>query len=201
MTAEWGRRADAYFAREHRDVVTQSFARVPLDRLAEIRGELDARGEWNEVACHVDHDFHMLSVHERVLDWLQARLRAAGGLPLYTMRPPMHSPVFAALRDEIEAEVVGGIPFSDPVIPVVSDYDGALVRTAAGVRTMLLDAVTRPVRWPSVADTLKGLGVERVLVAGQDGLWGRVEVMTGAFEVVAVRPETAMRPRRRSVIA
>ncbi|ONK14899.1 ACP S-malonyltransferase [Streptomyces sp. MP131-18] len=201
MTAEWGRRADAYFAREHRDIVTQSFARVPLDRLAEIRGELDARGEWNAVACHVDRDFHMLSVREGVLEWLQKRLRAAGGLPLYSMRPPMHSDVFGALREEIESEVVADIAFSDPAIPVVSDHDGSLVETAAGVRTMLLDAVTRPVRWPLVVDTLKGLGVERVHVTGQDALWGRVAVMTDAFEVVAVRPETAMRPRRRSVIA
>ncbi|RKN07422.1 ACP S-malonyltransferase [Streptomyces radicis] len=201
MTAEWGRLVDAHFEREHRDIVTQSFARVPLDRLDEIRAELDESGEWNEVACHVDHDFHMLSVREHVLDGLQARLRAAGGLPLYVMRPPMHSPVFAALREEIAAEVVAGVPFSDPGIPVVSDHDGSLVSTADGVRTLLLDAVTRTVRWPAVVETLKELGVERVHVTGQDGLWGRVEIMTEAFDVVAVRPDTAMRPRRRSAIA
>ncbi|MFD0685010.1 ACP S-malonyltransferase [Actinomadura fibrosa] len=201
MTAEWGRRVDAYFAREHRDIVTQSFARVPSGRLAEIRAELDERGEWNEVACHVDDDFHMLSVRESVLEDLQKRLRAAGGLPLYVMRPPMHSAMFGALRDEIEAEVVAGVPFADPRIPVVSDHDGSLLRTAAEVRTLLLDGVTRTVRWPSVVAALRGLGVERVHVTGQDGLWGRVDAMTRAFEVVAVKPDTAMRPRRRSAIA
>ncbi|MFF7653013.1 ACP S-malonyltransferase [Streptomyces sp. NPDC007983] len=201
MTAAWGRLVDAYFAREHRDLVAQSFARVPAGQLDEIRAELDALGEWNEVACHVDHDFHMLSVREEMVDWLQRRLKAVGGLPLYVMRPPMHSAVFSALREEVEAEVAATVPFRDPRIPVVSDHDGSLVRTAAGVRTLLLDAVTRTVRWPSVVDTLKGLGVERVHVTGQDGLWGRVDVMTEAFEVVAVRPETAMRPRRRSAIA
>ncbi|MEU1799753.1 ACP S-malonyltransferase [Streptomyces sp. NPDC019937] len=201
MTAAWGRLVDAYFAREHRDLVAQSFARVPVGRLEEIRAELDALGEWNEVACHVDHDFHMLSVREEMVDWLQRRLKAVGGLPLYVMRPPMHSAVFGALREEVEAEVAATVPFRDPRIPVVSDHDGSLVRSAAGVRTLLLDAVTRTVRWPSVVDTLKGLGVERVHVTGQDGLWGRVDVMTEAFEVVAVRPETAMRPRRRSTIA
>ncbi|OSP43215.1 ACP S-malonyltransferase [Streptomyces sp. 13-12-16] len=201
MTVDWGRRVDAYFAREHRDVVTQSFARVPPDRLAEIRAELDARGEWNEVACHVDHDFHMLSVREGAVEALQGRLRAAGGLPLYVMRPPMHSALFEELREEIAAEVVADVPFSDPGTVVVSDHDGSLVRTADGVRSLLLDAVTRTVRWPAVVETLKGLGVERVHVAGHDALWGRVEVMTDAFEVVAVRPDTAMRPRRRSTIA
>ncbi|WP_079038874.1 ACP S-malonyltransferase [Streptomyces sp. NBRC 110028] len=201
MTAAWGRLVDAYFAREHRDLVAQSFARVPVGELEEIRAELDARGEWNEVACHVDHDFHMLSVREGMVDWLQRRLKAVGGLPLYVMRPPMHSAVFGALREEVEAEVAANVPFRDPAIPVVSDHDGSLVRTAAGVRTLLLDAVTRTVRWPSVVDTLRGLGTRRVHVTGQDGLWGRVDVMTEAFEVVAVRPETAMRPRRRSAIA
>ncbi|QDY75207.1 ACP S-malonyltransferase [Streptomyces qinzhouensis] len=201
VTAEWGRRADAYFAREHRDVVTQSFARVPADRLAEIRGELDARGEWNEVACRVDRDFHLLSVREGVLDWLQGRLRAAGGLPLYVMRPPMHSPAFRALRQEMAAEVFAGVSFGDPQVPVVSDHDGSLVETAAGVGELLLDAAVRPVRWPAVVSALGALGVRRAFVTGQDALWGRVEIMTEAFEVVAVKPATAMRPRRRYVFA
>ncbi|MEW1550450.1 ACP S-malonyltransferase [Streptomyces tsukubensis] len=198
VTAEWGRRAEAFFAREHRDVVTQSFARVPAEVLAEIRGELDAGGEWNEVACQVDHDFHMLSVREGVLDRLQDRLRAAGGLPLYVMRPPMHSPLFGALREEMAAEVMAGVPFGDPRVPLVSDHDGSLVETAAGVRELLLDAAVRPVRWPLVVGTLRSLGVRQAHVTGEDALWGRVEIMTGAFEVVAVKPQTAMRPRRRS---
>ncbi|MFD6040225.1 ACP S-malonyltransferase [Streptomyces koyangensis] len=201
MTAEWGRRADAYFAREHRDVVTQSFARVPAGQLAEIRAELDARGEWNEVACQVDHDFHLLSVREGVLDWLQGRLRATGGLPLYVMRPPMHSPAFRAFREEMAAEVAAGVAFSDPLVPLVSDHDGSLVETAAGVEALLLDAATRPVRWPAVVDTLRALDVRRVHVTGQDALWGRVEIMTGAFDIVAVKPETALRPRRRHTLA
>ncbi|WP_425336766.1 ACP S-malonyltransferase [Streptomyces profundus] len=201
MTAAWGRRVDAYFAREHGDIVTQSFARVPSERLAEIRAELAARGEWNEVACQVDEDFHMLSVRQGTVEWLQGRLRAAGGLPLYVMRPPMHSPLFGALRAEMAAEVVADVAFTDPAIPLVSDHDGALVTTADGVRTLLLDAVTRPVRWPAVVARLREAGVGRVYVTGEDGLWGRVRGMTEAFDVVAVRPETAMRPRRRSAIA
>ncbi|MQY09723.1 ACP S-malonyltransferase [Actinomadura macrotermitis] len=201
MTAEWGRRTEAYFAREHTDVVTLSFARVPEERLAEIRAELDAEGAWHDVACHVDHDFHMLSVRQESVEPLRARLRSAGGLPLYEMRPPMHSAAFTALRDELAAEVAAGAGFRDPAIPIVSDHDGSLVRTADGVRSLLLDAVVRTVRWPAVTATLRGLGVERVHVVGQDALWGRVACMTGNFEIVAVRPETAMRPRRRTAAA
>lgn len=60
--------------------------------------ELDERGEWYEIACHVDEDFYMVSLRETVLEWLGKRLRSVGGLPLYTMRPPMHASVFAPLQ-------------------------------------------------------------------------------------------------------
>lgn len=200
MTAEWGRRTEAYFAREHTDVLTLSFARIPEETLAEILAELDGQGAWYDVACHVDRDFHMVSVREETAEPLRRRLRAAGGLPLYEMRPPMHSAAFAALRDELESEVAAATDFGDPAIPIVSDHDGELVRTAEGVRTLLLDAVVRTVRWPRATQTLRDLGVERVHVAGQDALWGRVACMTENFEIVAVKPETAMRPRRRSAL-
>ncbi|MFI0374026.1 ACP S-malonyltransferase [Actinomadura sp. 1N219] len=199
-TAGWGRRTADYFAREHRDVVTQSFARVPEDRLAEVLLDLDERGGWYDIACHVDDDFHMLSVHEHRLDWLKERLRAAGGLPLYTMRPPMHSAAFAPLRDVIELEVLDGVPFADPQLPIVCDHDGTVLRTAAEVRTMLLDAVVRPVRWPAVVRTLREADVRTVHVSGPDDLWGRVSCTTDNFEVVALKPEMALRPRRRDPV-
>ncbi|MGH3243336.1 MAG: ACP S-malonyltransferase [Spirillospora sp.] len=200
VTAGWGRRTADYFAREHRDVVTQSFARVPEDRLAEVLLDLDEQGGWYDVACHVDDDFHMLSVHEHRLDWLKERLRAAGGLPLYTMRPPMHSAAFGPLRDTIEREVFDGVTFADPALPVVCDHDGKVLRSAEEVRTMLLDAVVRPVWWPAVVRTLREAGVRTVHVSGPDDLWGRVRCTTDNFEVVPLKPETALRPRRRDPV-
>lgn len=199
MTALWGRYADEYFSAEHSDVVTQSFARVSGERLDEVLVELDERGEWHDVACYVDEDFHMLSVREGALEWLVKRLRAVGGLPLYTMRPPMHSGAFRPLRDRIERDIFGRITFSEPRIPVVSDHDGSLLESAAGLRDMLLDAIVQPVRWPAVVATLKKIGVAKVYVSGPDSLWGRVECTTRSFEVVAVKPETALMPRRTAI--
>lgn len=199
LTARWNDCLAEYFAREHHDVVTQSFARTSPDRLGEILRELTEAGEWHEVACQVDEDFWMLSVREQRLGWLNTSLRAAGGLPLHTMRPPMHASAFAPLRDTIEAELVSKLTFADPALPVVSDHDGGLLTSAGEVRRLLLDGVVRQVRWPDAMAALAGHGAARLVVSGPDGLWGRVDCARRAFEVVTLTPELALRPRPRTV--
>nr|UTI67649.1 AptI [Actinoallomurus sp. ID145808] len=201
MTARWANHVDEYFAREHTGLVTQSFLRTPEDRLAEVLRELDEQGEWYDISCYVDHDIYLLSLREERLDWLQRRLRSLGGMPVYTMRPPMHSRVFGPLRDQVEEEVFGELTFTDPRIPVVADQDGSLVESGAGLRTMLLDGFVRPVRWPHVVATLTRMGVGRLFVSGRDHLFGRVACTTQNFEVVPVAPATALQPRRRKVAA
>jgi [acyl-carrier-protein] S-malonyltransferase len=199
LTAGWNDCVEQYFAREHGDVVTLSFARTPEPRLAEILGELDEAGEWYEIACHVDDDFWMLSLREHRLDWLRTTLRAGGGLPMYTMRPPMHASVFAPLRDIIERELVDKLDLRDPQLPIVSDHDGTVVDTASGVRRLLLDGVVRTVQWPTAMATLAHHGVERLAVSGPDGLWGRVDCVRTRFDVVPLTPAIALRPRPRRV--
>jgi len=202
LTAGWNDCVEEYFAREHGDVVTQSFARTPEPRLAEILRELDDAGEWYEIACHVDDDFWMLSVREHRLDWLRTTLRAGGGLPMYTMRPPMHASVFAPLRDTIERELVDELELRDPELPIVSDHDGTVIDTASGVRRLLLDGVVRTVQWPAAMTTLADHGVERLAVSGPDGLWGRVDCVRNRFDVVPLTPAIALRPRpRRAAVA
>lgn len=196
LTARWNESVTEFFAGEYGDVVTLSFARTPRARLAEIRQELDEAGEWHEIACHVDEEFWMLSVRERRLDWLQQRLRASGGLPMYTMSPPMHSPAFAPLRDRIEERLLSRLVFRDPTLPVVSDHDGRLLTTGEEVRQLLLDGIVRTVRWPLAMQALAGRGVARLLVSGPDGLWGRVDCAR-RFEVRTLTPDLALRPRRR----
>ena len=200
LTARWGHCLDTYFARRFSDVVTQSFARIPQPELSAILSELDSEGEWYDVACYVDEAFSMLSVREHRLEWLQRRVRAAGGLPFYTMRPPMHSPSFGELRQIVERELFGGLRFSDPQIPVVSDHDGRVLRTGQQIRTLLLDGIVRPVRWPGAMATLKGRGVEKLYVSGPDGLWGRVPCASRAFEVLGLTPRAALQPRRRAAL-
>jgi [acyl-carrier-protein] S-malonyltransferase len=176
--------------------VTHSFVRTPTARLGQVLGELDELGEWHEVSCQVDEDLHMVSLREGRLDWLQQRLRAIGGMPLYTMRPPMHCTVFGPLRDLVEAEVFSRLTFADPTIPVIADQDGTMLRTGDGVRAMLLDGFVRTVRWPSVVATLVAKGVGTVFVAGPDRLFGRVRLTKQTFNVVPVNPALATKPRQ-----
>ncbi|WP_237502618.1 ACP S-malonyltransferase [Streptomyces sp. SID8374] len=201
LTARWARLLEEWFAEHHRDIVTHSFTRVPPDVLEKILGELDEHGEWSEIACHVDEDFTMVSLREGRLEWLEKRVRSVGGLPLYTMRPPQHASLFAPLRERAEAELFDGLTFADPRLPIVADQDGSLLTTGAQVRTMLLDCVTRQVRWPDVVASLRLRGVRRLYVAGPDSLFGRVPVTTRNFEVVALSPRLALQPRRRQLAA
>ena len=201
MTARWARALEDYFTREHTDLVTLSFARTPAPQLAEVLAELRAQGEWCDVTCLVDADFAMVTLREQNIEWLQKKLRSVGGLPLYLMRPPMHSPAFAALRDEVEATVFADLHFADPRIPVVADQDGSLRTTADGVRQLLLDGFVRQVRWPVVIDALLGAGVGTLYVCGADSLFGRVGVTTRNFTVVAANPAAAMRSKQRPVPA
>ncbi|MGC7097563.1 ACP S-malonyltransferase [Amycolatopsis lurida] len=198
LTAEFARCLTEYFAVEHTDAVTLSFARTAPEALAGITGELTELGVWHEVSCRVDEDFAMLTLSGTRIDWLRERLRAAGGLPLYTMRPPMHCEAFEGLADKVDIEVLGKLEFADPVIPVIDDHDGTVHRSAHGVRSMLLDGCVRQVDWPVAVATMRRAGVGKVLVCGQDALFGRVRATTGNFEVVAVDPRLAMRPKRRS---
>ncbi|WP_207946755.1 ACP S-malonyltransferase [Actinomadura sp. 7K507] len=197
MTAEFARCLAGYFADEHRDIVTHSFIRTPADLLHEVLSEMDERGNWYDIACYLDRDFYMVSLHEGDLEWLQQRVRSIGGLSLYTMRPPMHSKLFGALRRKAEEEVLGKLRFADPTVPVVSDHDGSLLRSGEQIRTLVLDGIVRPLRWPEVVATLRGLDVTKVMIAGPDGLFGRVGCTTDNFEVMRLTPRLALQPRRR----
>lgn len=201
MTARLATCMDEYFAREHPDLVAHSFVRVPGEKLTEVLRELEDQGEWYDISCYIDEDFFMVTLRESALEWLSRRLRSLGGLPLYTMKPPMHSHVFGPLRDQVEQEIFSELTFSDPLLPVVADQDGTVLTTGTGVRTMLLDGFVRPVRWPDVVRSLIDLGVGTVHVSGQDGMFSRVPCTTRNFEVVSINPRMAMQPVRRGMPA
>ncbi|MFK0259596.1 ACP S-malonyltransferase [Streptomyces sp. NPDC090445] len=186
LTADLAACEEDYFSGVYEDVVTHCFVRTPQDRLDEILAGFDDRGAWYDLSGRLDAGFHMLSVREGDLDALSAGISAAGGYSMYSMRPPVHAAAFSALRRKAEEEVFAAYELADPALPVVVDHDGTVVRDAAGMRTMMLDTFDRPIHWPSMVESLKGLGVGTLYVTGPDNLFHRLDVTKENFEVVPV---------------
>lgn len=198
LTAELARLEEDFFGREYTDVVTHSFVRTPEERLAEILADFDERGVWYEFSGHLDRGFTMLSLRETELEELKERIGKAGGYSMYSMRPPVHAPAFAALRRRAEEEVFSRYAFADPKLPVVTDQDGTVINSADELRTMMLDTFDRPINWPAVVAALKDSGVSRVCVTGPDNLFHRLDCTKDNFEVEAVGLPKRSRPRRSS---
>ncbi|WP_349876885.1 ACP S-malonyltransferase [Micromonospora sp. HUAS YX12] len=177
-----------YFRTRHTGLVTRFFYRLDTTGLAVVRRELTVRGAWNELSCDLDAGFAALTLARDAVPALDAAVRAIGGIPLYSLSPPVHSSAFGQLRDRC-AEVCHGVDFAAPRMPVVSDHDGTLVTTGPGVRELLLAGIVRPVRWPAAMAALTGAGVRIVWVPGPSNLFDRLA--RTAFEVRAVNPENA----------
>jgi [acyl-carrier-protein] S-malonyltransferase len=195
LTARLARCEEDYFRTEHQDVVTQSIARTPWPALQEILAAMTERHELSDISCHLDDDFFMVTMRQSSLELFMKQVRAAGGLPLYAMWPPMHSSAFGSLRRKVEDEVLGDFPFDDPWLPIVADHDGSVVGTADGVRDMLLDGFVRPVRWPQAVQTLKEFGITKVFIPGPDRLFSRLRITTQNFAVSAINPTMSLRPK------
>jgi [acyl-carrier-protein] S-malonyltransferase len=200
LTAELARCEEEFFATSHPDVVTHSFVRTPQEQLAQILADFDDRGTWYDFSGRLDEAFHMVSVRERDLDEFKSRISAVGGYSMYSMRPPVHAASFSALRRKAEEEVFARYELADPALPVVSDHDGSVVRTAAELRSMMLDTFDRPINWPSVVETLTGLDVGTLCVTGPDNLFHRLDLTRSMFTVRTVglpKKRERERPGRR----
>ncbi len=180
LVADIARVEREYFATEHRDVVTHSFTRIPQERLESLLGGLD----WHDTSGLLDTDFHMVSLREAELDAFRAAISEAGGYSLYTMRPPAHASVLTGVRRRM-AEIYAGYPLVAPRIPIVSYLDGSVITDVERLRESLLDGFVRPIRWPDAVESLRGLGVERLWVAGPDTMVSRLRVTVESFAVEA----------------
>lgn len=194
LVAESARCERDYFAEQQSDIVTHSFVKVGPETLEELLAELAAAGEWYEISSYLDSDMYMVSLGERALEGFKKRIGAVGGYSLYTMRPPAHSSAFAPLRDLMATQVLGTFTFRDPQLPIVSDQDGSLVRTAEQAREWILGGVVRPMRWPGVVETLVRQGVQRISIVGRDRLLRRLKCTVESFATTMVTPEAALRP-------
>lgn len=67
---------------------------------------------------------------------------------------------FMAPAEDALREHAAGITPADPVFPLLSNADGAVVTSGADLLARLVAQVTKPVRWDRCMATLAGLGVD-----------------------------------------
>ncbi len=78
---------------------------------------------------------------------------------------PFHSPLIQDAADRL-ADVLAGIPFLDPVLPVYANVTGARVTSGDEARQLCVQQVVSSVRWTDEVAALQAAGYERYLEVG-----------------------------------
>jgi len=84
-----------------------------------------------------------------------------------------HSPLMEGAAREMD-DLLRGVEFQEPKIPMVGATDGALLTTANEVRGALRKQMLSPVRWVDVVGCMLDLGVRQIFEAGEDGTLSRM---------------------------
>jgi [acyl-carrier-protein] S-malonyltransferase len=93
------------------------------------------------------------------------------------------APAVGVLQD-----ITRGMPASDPVMPVLSNRDGAVVKSGSQFVARLVEQVSRPVRWDSCMETMTDLGVTAIIELPPAGtLAGIARRAMPGVEVVALK--------------
>jgi len=105
---------------------------------------------------------------------------------------PFHCALMQPAQDRLAADL-RSVPFADPVCPVVSNVDVALVRTAEGARDSLIRQVTGTVRWEQTVRRLIEMGTGLFVEAGPGKvLWGLMRQIDRSKACVAAGDEASM---------
>src|SRR5690606_39455559 len=94
--------------------------------LRRVLSRLEKEGTPHEVSCVLGGGFGAVTLPETAVPVLEALIREVRGVPLYSMRPPVHCSALAGLRERALKLISAAGP-ADPRIPLVSDLDGGLV--------------------------------------------------------------------------
>jgi acyl transferase domain-containing protein len=104
------------------------------------------------------------------------------------VRGAFHTPLMESTREPF-AEALAAVEVRDPSVPVIS---GASASPFVDVRAGLVDALTSPVRWYGVLETLFELGARRFVEVGPgEVLTGLVRKTLAGVEAVAASVEDA----------
>lgn len=139
--------------------------RSPLSQ--EIEGLIDSiPGGGVSVANINGRDEIVLSGGLEGLKTAMKQLRGQGiGVSLLGVGGAFHTPGMAGAAREFTLRLEN-YKFRDPRRPVVSTRSGALLTTAAEIKSELSGHMLHPVRWDLVLETLSGLSVDRWIEVG-----------------------------------
>ncbi len=76
-----------------------------------------------------------------------------------------HSPLMAAAADGMR-DAIAGVPFRDPVTPLMANADARPLTTAADCRAELIDHLTRGVDWVRAVEVMRVAGVDTFVEVG-----------------------------------
>jgi [acyl-carrier-protein] S-malonyltransferase len=76
-----------------------------------------------------------------------------------------HTPLMAPAAEGIAA-ALAGVPFANPVAPIVANHDGAAYADGDGWPERSAEHVTVPVRWRTSMETLATLGADAFVEVG-----------------------------------
>jgi len=100
---------------------------------------------------------------ERAIPLLKAR-GAKRAVPL-KVSAPFHSALMLPAQERLAADLAG-VEFKDPRVPLVTNVDARVVRTAGEARESLVRQVSRPVRWRESVELLASEGAETFVEVG-----------------------------------
>ena len=85
------------------------------------------------------------------------------------MALPVSAPFHCALMQpaaDAMAEALGEVAIADPVVPLVANVTAGEVEDAAGIRGLLVQQVTKMVRWRESVQFMRDNGVDRLVEVG-----------------------------------
>jgi [acyl-carrier-protein] S-malonyltransferase len=128
---------------------------------ASAEGQVLSPANYNEPGQTV------IAGHAAAVERASAKLKEAGAkrvLPL-----PVSAPFHCALMEPVKArldEVLAGVRFSAPSVPVVTNVEAKPNSDPARIRGLLVTQVSAPVRWIECVQELERQGVTRVVELG-----------------------------------
>ncbi|MCW5965357.1 MAG: ACP S-malonyltransferase [Bryobacterales bacterium] len=140
--------------------------KLPIDRIEEICAAAP-QGEVVSVANENSPDQTVIAGHRAAVERAGELAKAAGAKRVVML--PVSAPFHCALMDPAQARLqqdLHAAKFTDLSVPLVNNWDAALVQTADAVREGLFQQVPNRVRWVESMFRLVDEGVEQFIEVG-----------------------------------